>query len=304
MSHRPDSGLFCLATSLLYLLSCAVFASVNRALSAHPVSQGIYSQADRFFQWFLGVRERQCRILDSWPPPTVGGSWSNNQNPITGVQICPTDPTKVLLPLNQRFSRTRHLLSFGCSEAGGRRGAGRLTCCWWCGTGNSGDFCCPSCFQITHTCSLCQRFLSQGFGGVWPLVEQVRARRAWVPSGIAVRHSGSGSGCQILFPSSFWRTTVSVMHASRSLLWLYSQSPDTVWVTCNSYLPRKVSYLWEGLPSVALALAKAGLKFCIGATDMCHPFWLWVLPVGVSLRSYNIKVWGCSSVVEHLFGMD
>lgn len=167
MSHRPDSGLFCLAASLLYLLSCTVFASVNRALSAHPVSQGIYSQADRFFQWFLGVRERQCRILDVSPPPTMGGSWSNNQNPITGVQICPTDPTKVLLSLNQRFPRSRLLLSFGSSETGGRRGAGRLTCCWWCGKGNTGDFCYPSCFQIFHTCSSCQKLLSQGFGVVW-----------------------------------------------------------------------------------------------------------------------------------------
>lgn len=176
----------------------------------------------------------------------MGGSWSNNQNLITGVQICPTDPTKVLLSLNQRFWRTCHLLSFGCSEAGGRRGAGWLTCCWWCGKGNTGDFCYPSCFKIVHTCSSCQRLLSQGFGGVWPLAEQFCARRACVPSGIAVRHSGSGSGCHFLFPSSFWRTTVSVMHASRSLLWLYSQSPDTAWVTCNSYRPRKVPYLWVG----------------------------------------------------------
>lgn len=49
----------------------------------------------------------------------MGGSWSNIQNPVTGVLICPTDPTKVLLSLNQRFPRTCHLLSFGCSEAVG-----------------------------------------------------------------------------------------------------------------------------------------------------------------------------------------
>lgn len=138
MSHRPDSGLFYLATSLLYLLSCAVFASVNWALSAHPVSQGIYSQAGIYRQVLPVVsrseRERQCRILDVCPPtPTMGGSWSNNQNPITGVQICPTDPTKVLLSLNQRFWRTCHLLSFDCSEAGGRRGAG-----WGLAAGGAG----------------------------------------------------------------------------------------------------------------------------------------------------------------------
>lgn len=194
----------------------------------------------------------------------MGGSWSNNQNPVTGVQICPTDPMKVQLsrePVTSSALAALRLWGWG---------AGRLTCCWWCRKGNTSDFCYPSCFQIVHTRSSCQRLLSQGLGGVWLLVEQVLARKARVPSGIAMRHSGSGSGCHFLFPS-FWRMTVSVTHASRSLLWLYSQSPDTVWVTCNSYLPRKVSYLWEGLPSVALALPRLVSNSVLGLQTCATP---------------------------------
>lgn len=79
MSHRPDSGLFYLATSLLYLLSCAVFASVNRALSAHPVSQGIYSQAGIYRQVLPVIsrseRERERDNVEYWMSASPPQQW-------------------------------------------------------------------------------------------------------------------------------------------------------------------------------------------------------------------------------------